>query len=31
VGAQYRSFPQIADEEVRELLAASHSLISESR
>lgn len=27
VGAQYRSFPQTTDEEVRELLAAAHSLI----
>jgi predicted phosphoribosyltransferase len=31
VGAHYRSFSQTTDEEVRELLAASHSLISESR
>jgi predicted phosphoribosyltransferase len=31
VGAYYRSFPQTTDEEVRELLAASHSLISENR
>lgn len=31
VGAHYRSFPQTTDEEVRELLTASHSLISESR